>query len=586
MFQGNCRTGGLSYSVLFARLIQYTFRAMLQQLSIQNYATVQNLQVDFDAGMSALTGETGAGKSIIVGALGLALGDRADRTVVRSGAKKTEIAAEFDISRNDAAGAWLADNQLEAESAGSCLIRRVVGSDGRSRAFINDSPVTMASLQQLGSLLVDIVSQQEHQSLLRRQTQLGLLDDFCVERDLLAQLRSVHGQWQANQSAIAQLRGSDDEGRVQLLSYQLAELQELAAQDGEAASLEQEHRRLSGAEQALTALAGAVQDIADGEHFNALTSLRRATQMLSDLQGDSSRIANALDLLETASIQIDEAAADLRAAAEEFPIDPERLAQVDERLGNLHDLARKHKVKPDELAELTRTLQQQLQLIHGREEELLRLQDADENLREQYAEVAAKVGKQRRDGAKSLTEAIEQQITRLGMGGANMVIRIESLEADAISATGLERVEFMAATNPGQAPGPLSKIASGGELSRISLAIRVVTAQTSQTPCLVFDEVDVGIGGGVAAQVGALLQTLAEAAQILCVTHQPQVASRAQRQYSVSKSSDGASTQTSIAALDEDARVEELARMLAGAKFSDASLAHARQMLAGDQESR
>ena len=438
MFQGNCRTGGLSYSVLFARLIQYTFRAMLQQLSIQNYATVQNLQVDFDAGMSALTGETGAGKSIIVGALGLALGDRADRTVVRSGAKKTEIAAEFDISRNDAAGAWLGDNQLEAESAGSCLIRRVVGSDGRSRAFINDSPVTMASLQQLGSLLVDIVSQQEHQSLLRRQTQLCLLDDFCVERELLAQLRSVHGQWQANQSAIAQLRGSDDEGRVQLLSYQLAELQELAAQDGEAASLEQEHRRLSGAEQALTALAGAVQDIADGEHFNALTSLRRATQMLGDLQGDSSRIANALELLETASIQIDEAAADLRAAAEEFPIDPERLAQVDERLGNLHDLARKHKVKPDELAELTRTLQQQLQLIHGREEELLRLQDADENLREQYAEVAAKVGKQRRDGAKSLTEAIEQQITRLGMGGANMVIRVESLEADAISATGLE----------------------------------------------------------------------------------------------------------------------------------------------------
>ena len=586
MFQGNCRTGGLSYSVLFTRLIQYTFRAMLQQLSIQNYATVQNLQVDFDAGMSALTGETGAGKSIIVGALGLALGDRADRTVVRSGAKKTEIAAEFDISRNDAAGAWLGDNQLEAESAGSCLIRRVVGSDGRSRAFINDSPVTMASLQQLGSLLVDIVSQQEHQSLLRRQTQLCLLDDFCVDRELLAQLRSVHGQWQANQSAIAQLRGSDDEGRVQLFSYQLAELQDLAAQDGEAALLEQEHRRLSGAEQALTALAGAVQDIADGEHFNALTSLRRATQMLGDLQGDSSRIANALELLETASIQIDEAAADLRAAADEFPIDPERLAQVDERLGNLHDLARKHKVKPDELAELTRTLQQQLQLIHGREEELLRLRDADENLREQYAEVAAKVGKQRRDGAKSLTEAIEQQITRLGMGGANMVIRVESLEADAISATGLERVEFMAATNPGQAPGPLSKIASGGELSRISLAIRVVTAQTSQTPCLVFDEVDVGIGGGVAAQVGALLQTLAEAAQILCVTHQPQVASRAQRQYSVSKSSDGASTQTSIAALDEDARVEELARMLAGAKFSDASLAHARQMLAGDQESR
>ncbi|MCY3566525.1 MAG: DNA repair protein RecN [Gammaproteobacteria bacterium] len=565
--------------------IQYTFRAMLQHLSIRNYATVQGLDVDFRPGMSALTGETGAGKSIIVGALGLALGDRADKTVVRTGAKRTEITAEFDVSKNDAADAWLEDNQLQGDAANSCLVRRVVGADGRSRAFINDSPVTMASLQQLGALLVDIVSQQEHQSLLQRATQLSLLDDYCVEHTLLEELRSLHRRWQTNQRDIARLRGDDDEGRVQLLTYQLDELRELAAEDGETGTLEQEHRRLSGAEQALAALAGAVQDIADHEQFNALGSLRRALQLLGDLQGDSNRIANAMELLESACIQIDEAAADLRAATDEFPIDPERLSQVDDRLGRLHDMARKHKVKPAELAQLTRSLQEQLQAIHGREEELQRLGDEDLKLRERYAEVAGQVGKQRRKGAGPLSREIEKRIARLGMGDAGMEIRFEPLASDAINARGLERVEFLVSTNPGQEPGPLSKIASGGELSRISLAIRVVTAQTSQTPCLVFDEVDVGIGGGVAAQVGALLQTLGDSAQILCVTHQPQVASRAHRQYSVDKSSDGASAQTSISELDEDARVLELARMLAGAEFSDASLAHARQMLAGDQDS-
>ncbi len=558
---------------------------MLRHLSIQNYATVQSLRVDFRAGMSALTGETGAGKSIIVGALGLALGDRADRTVVRTGARKTEIAAEFDVSNNDAASVWMEDNQLQGDGADCCLVRRVIGGDGRSRAFVNDSPVTLASLQQLGALLVDIVSQQEHQSLLQRHTQLSLLDDYCVERTLLEEMRSLHGQWLANQHAIARLRGDDDEGGVQLLTYQLDELRELAVEDGETQALEQEHRRLSGAEQALAALAGAVQDISDNEQFNALGALRRALHLLGDLQGDSGRIANAMELLESACIQIDEAAADLRGAADEFPIDPERLSQVDERLGKLHEMARKHKVRLAELARLTRSLQERLQDIHGREEELERLEEEDTNLRGRYATVAGRVGKQRRAGAGRLSREIEQHIARLDMGNAGMEIRFESLAPDAVHTGGLERVEFLVSTNPGQDPGPLSKIASGGELSRISLAIRVVTARTSQTPCLVFDEVDVGIGGGVAARVGALLHTLGESAQILCVTHQPQVASRAHRQYSVSKSSDGASARTSISELEEEERAREVARMLAGAKFSDASLAHARQMLAADQDS-
>ncbi len=552
---------------------------MLKRLSIQNYATVRGLEVDFPAGLSALTGETGAGKSIIVGALGLALGGRGDKTAVRSGAGKMSITAEFDLSGNAAAQEWLEVNDLREDLTGVCLLRRTIAGDGRSRAFINDSPITVASLQQLGSLLVDIVSQQEHQSLMRRQTQLELLDDYCVEGELLAGLRSIHGQWQANEAAMARLRGDDSDSHAELLAYQAAELEELAAGEGEAEALEREHRRLSGAGEALGALAGAVADIADNEQFNALASLHRARRLLEQVPGDSGPVANAIELLTAAGIQLEEAAADLRGAADDFPMDPERLAQVDERLGKLHDMARKHKVRTAELAELTQSLAEKLEQIRGRETELQRLEEQDGKLRERYARVAARVGEQRRAGATGLTRAIEEHIARLGMGKASLDIRFEELDPGAIHASGLERVEFLVAANPGQPAGPLAKIASGGELSRISLAIRVVTARTSSTPTLVFDEVDVGIGGGVAAQVGALLRNLGEAAQILCITHQPQVASRARQHYSVSKHGDASSTHSEIRKLGPEARVEEVARMLAGAEFSEASLAHARQML-------
>ena len=564
---------------------RYTFGAMLKQLSIANYATVESLAVAFHRGMSVLTGETGAGKSIIVGALGLALGARAGRNVVRSGAEKTAIAAEFDISGNDSARSWLETNDLPRDPAGVCLIRRSIAGDGRSRAFINDSPVTMASLQQLGALLVDIVSQQEHQSLLRRQTQLELLDDYCVERELLGEMRSLYRAWQANERAIAELRGGDNDSHVELLSYQSAELEQLGVEAGEVEALEGEHRRLSNAGEALAALAGVASLIADNESGNALDSLHQGRQMLEALQDASSRVANALELLESAGIQLEEAATDLRSAADEFPIDPERLSQVDERLGKLHDMARKHKVRPAELAHLTQSLAGQLREIQGRGEALQRLEEQGEKLREQYAAVAGRVGKQRREGAGRLVQAIEAQIASLGMGKASMDIRFESLGQDAVAAHGLEKVEFLVAANPGQSPGPLASIASGGELSRISLAIRVVTAGTSRTPSLVFDEVDVGIGGGVAAQVGELLRSLGESAQVLCVTHQPQVASRAHRHYSVSKDSDDATTRSSIRQLDAEARVLEIARMLAGEESGRATLAHARQMLAVDQPS-
>ncbi len=553
---------------------------MLKQLSIANYATVESLEVEFRAGMSALTGETGAGKSIIVGALGLALGVRADKGVVRGGETKTVVTAEFDISGNDAARAWLEANDFSADLSGICLVRRSIASDGRSRAFINDSPATVASLQQLGGLLVDIVGQREHQSLMLRQTQRKLLDDYCVERELLAELRSLHNAWQANGRAIAKLRAGGNEGHIDLLRYQAAELGELGVEDGEVEALEREQRRLGNAGDSLAALAGALAAIADNESGNGLDSLRQGRQMLEELRGASGRVANALELLESAGIQVEEATADLRAAADEFPIDPQRLAEVDERLGRLHDMARKHKVRPAELAQLTQTLARRLEEVEGRGEALRQLGEESAKLREQYMALAARVGEQRREGAGRLIQAIEKQIARLGMGRARMDIRFEALGKDAVAENGLEKVDFLVAANPGQPPGPLAKIASGGELSRISLAIRVVTASTSQTPSLVFDEVDVGIGGGVAAQVGDLLRGLGASAQVLCVTHQPQVASRAHWHYSVSKHSDGADTQSAIRQLDAEARVFEIARMLAGDAPGEAPIAHARQMLA------
>ena len=481
------------------------------------------------------------------------------------------------------ASRWLRENELLDAEADSCLVRRTIGADGRSKAYINDSPVTTASLRQLGDLLVDIVSQREHQSLLRRPVQLALLDDYCVERPRLEEMRSLYRQWQANRSAAARLRGAEDDGRAQLLAYQIEELRELAVEDGEAESLAREHRRLSGAEQTLAALAAALGEVAENEQSNALDHVRRALQALGELSSEGGRVANAAELLAAARIQLDEAGADLRAAAEEFPIDAERLAQVDERLGKLHDMARKHRVKAAELPQLTQSLEARLQEFRGREQELQRLDGEESELRGRYAQVAGEVGAQRRAGAQRLAREIEQHIAQLGMGQAAVEIRFEDLPRDTIHADGLEKVEFLIRSNPGQAPGPLSKIASGGELSRVSLAIRLATARTSQMPCLVFDEIDVGIGGGVAAQVGALLRALGDSAQILCVTHQPQVASRAHRQYSVSKHSEEGGARTSIVALDAEARVREVARMLAGEEFGDAPLAHAEEMLAVDR---
>ena len=558
---------------------------MLQQLSIQNYATVDTLEIDFKAGMSVISGETGAGKSIMLGGLGLTLGDRADKGIVRTGAKKADICAAFDISNIPAAQKWLSKNDLEEESdSGSCLLRRVVNADGRSKGYINGSPVTMASLKSLGEMLLDIHSQHEHQSLLHRATHQRLLDDFCVSAKHLAAMQATYKQWQKNAQMIEALsnRSQEDSAQTQLLSYQLTELDELGIAVDEVPKLEAEFKSLNHADETVASVHSALTHCGGDDEKNATAALHQALTALNELPEKNARLTSIIELLESASIQLIEAVSDLRAFADEFEANPERLEQVNTRLGLLHAIARKHKVKPNELVQVITDLRQQLNLIKNSDAELEKLEATDKQLRVDYLKSAGEISKQRKKGSSKLAKQVNEQLKQLGMPHASLEVQLLATQKDKPAANGLEVVEFLVSTNPGQAAKPLIKIASGGELSRISLAIQVITAQTSHIPSLVFDEVDVGIGGGVAKVVGQLLRQLAQRTQILCVTHQAPVAGQGHHHFFVSKFTKAGSTLTQITELSETEIVREVARMLGGEDLSDESLAHAEKMVASN----
>ena len=583
-------------------------RLMLHSLIIRNYATVAALDIEFKPGMSAITGETGAGKSIILGALGLTLGDRADRTVIGGGGDRAEISAEFDTRSITEAGQWLESHDLSRpEQPGLCILRRIIHSDERSKAYINGNLVTLANLKELGEMLLDIHSQHEHQSLLRRATHLRLLDDFGVSKEASAAMHTCWQAWHENHRQLSRLRqrGKDDSAEAELLGFQLQELDEVALADGEVARLEAEGKRLDHADDLISSVQGALNLAAGEDEGNLQSLLHQAQTLLRGGAVHDERIAAILGLLENAGVQLDEAVAELRGFSDGFEADPARLEQINARLGRIHALARKHRVQPDELGRLTADLRARLDAIEHGDERLTELERQDERLRQAYGEAAAEVGAARHQAAGCLAAQVNQSLAGLGMPNASLEVRLTpvkggrdlaggepsaskepsaseetSAKAD-LSAQGLESAEFLIITNPGQPPKPLIKIASGGELSRISLAIQVVTARTSQTPSLVFDEVDVGIGGGVAKVVGELLRRLGEKTQILCVTHQPQVAGQAHQHLVVSKTADERQAVTRIAELSAAEKVQEVARMLGGDDFSEESLAHAQQMVAG-----
>jgi DNA repair protein RecN (Recombination protein N) len=554
---------------------------VLTSLNVTDYSLAEQLEVEFATGMTAITGETGAGKSLVVDALGMALGDRGDIDRIRTGAERCEVAAHFDVAGNAAVRDWLEGQDYPVEP--ECLLRRIFTRDGRSRGYINGQTATMQQLQALGELLIDIHSQHEHQSLLRRDTHGALLDNHGNHGALLAAVAEPCRTWRELNTRLHQ-RESDREGlaaRRELLTFQVAELDRLAPISGELTALEREQKLLANAGQvlddcrALLALGGG-----DGDERDVRATLYRAQQLALSLVATGAEVASCAELFDSARIQVDEALREIEVFATGVEVDPARLQAVDERLDSYYRLARKHGSEPGALSELHQRLAAELAELSGDGEDLAALRATLARHEKAYRSAAVALSQAREKTAASFSAAVNAQLAALGMASARLSVAMQARRNDDPNPLGAETLEFLISTNPGQPPRPLAKVASGGELSRISLAIQVVAAAQTRIPVLVFDEVDVGIGGATAAVVGQLLRRLGERGQVIAITHLPQVASCAHHHLAVSKVATGERTLTQLQMLAAPARVDEIARMLGGARITQKTVAHARDLLA------
>jgi len=556
---------------------------MLVHLSVHNYAIVEHLDLELDGGMSVISGETGAGKSIMLDALGLTLGDRADSGVVRPGADKADILASFDLTEIAEARAWLAERDLDHD--GPCILRRIITAEGRSRGYINGSPCPQSDLKALGELLIDIHSQHEHQSLLKAETHRRLLDEYAGSQELARQVQWAAQRWKQTRSELQRLSSQGDEQRArhQLLSYQLEELDNLALGENELEQLQQEHKTLSNAESLLSACRLVIEQCSENDAGNVLSALTSSLNRLGGFQGQPGALSEATNLLASAQIQVEEAVGELNRFLDHFDADPERQQLLEERLDAIYTLARKHRVQPAELATMQQQLFEELENLNADDQAVERLNEELAAYARHYQEKAGELSALRHNAASTLATAVEQEMQSLGMPGGRFSIELSTAGNAEPHPNGLEQVEFLVSANPGQQLKALAKVASGGELSRISLAIQVITAQTSRVPTLVFDEVDVGIGGPTAEVVGQLLRRLGERGQVLTVTHLPQVAAQGHQHLFVHKVRDSDATRTAVSKLDSGQRVEEIARMLGGVDLTEESLAHARQMVGSAQ---
>lgn len=555
---------------------------MLQQLCIGNFAIVRSLTIEFEAGLTAITGETGAGKSIMVDALGLVLGDRADTGVIRDGADRADISATFDITGNRPVSLWFEAQQLEIDA---CILRRVISRDGRSRAWINGASCTLQQLRELGEMLTDIHSQHEHQSLLKAATHRILLDEFAGSSVLAEQVAQSCHHWTVlnEQLKALTLTSRDKTAEMQLAGYQLEELNTLNLKDNELEILERDQMRLANAESTLQqgrqALELCIDTESNDQQSNCSGLLTQALRFCEHIQDDHPSLSDSTALLNDAHIQVEEAARSLQGYLETIRIDPQQLKLIEQRLADIYQLARKHKVNPSQLIEIQSQLAEKLQHIEQTDQQLVQLTDQINTELAKYQALAAKLTCARLAAIDNFSNFVEEQLASLGMAGARFVIDAKPATAGVPSAFGMESIEFLISPNPGLQPRPLQKIASGGELSRISLAIQVISAQTSTIPTLIFDEVDVGIGGATAEVAGRLLRKLGESGQVICVTHQPQVAAKAHHHLTVNKSSEGSATDSRIVVLTENERITEIARMLGGIVITEQTLAHAQEML-------
>jgi DNA repair protein RecN (Recombination protein N) len=559
---------------------------MLMNLQVRDFAIIDRIDIEFDPGMTVLTGETGAGKSILVDALGLVLGERGSAQLVRDGARRAEFAAEFDVAELGAVRAWLEEQSLDLDD--ECILRRVIGTDGRSRAFINGNAVPIGQLKSLGELLLDIHGQHFHQSLSRRAVQRDILDHFGGLLDLRAEVAASFTSWQAIAEHLRALREaeSDRASRLDLLGFQLQELDALAIGPGEVAELAAERQKLKHGSRLAEGVGIALECLYDSDAANANSLVAEAIHATEKLVQYDATLEPVLEMLNSASIQVSEAADSLRRYSESIDMDPQRRDRVEERLDAIQAVARKHRTTAEELPDLHERLRNEHDELSHAEERGRQLDEEAAAAKATYLALADRLSGERRKAASRFSAAVSSAMAGLGMPGGKFEVALARRDEDDARPWGMDAIEFLISANPGQPMQPLARIASGGELSRMSLAIQVIASDGSAIPTMVFDEVDSGVGGGVAEMVGRRLQELGTGRQVLCVTHLPQVASLADQHFRISKVTDGQTTRTGIKALGKEERIEELARMLGGVEITQKTLDHAAEMLAGAPRKR
>ena len=554
---------------------------MLTQLTINNFAIVRQLEIELAKGMSVITGETGAGKSIAIDALGLCLGQRIETSMVREGQERAEICATFFIEPTNPAYQWLQAQELQdPDNPSDCILRRVINADGRSKAFINSTPVSASQLKEIGQYLIHINGQHASQLLLKNDYQLQLVDTFAHHHDLLAQMREDYRTWKNLQTQVKtfQQKVAENEAKKQLLQYQVEELDEFALRPNEYLELEEDQRRLSNSEQLTQLSQSALQLLSENETVSIDSMLYRATQYIDELSELDPRYVSVQTMLNDALIQVQEATSEVQHLASHIEQDPMLLQEIEQRLGQALQLARKHNVKPEELVEWHQKLKAELTTLLDFSESEERLILEEKAVFEKMQHTAKQLHESRCQAAGKLAQQVTHSIKGLAMENAEFFIEVNS-DLTKVAANGADNIVFTLRSNLGQQAQPLAKVASGGELSRISLTIQVLTSDQSAIPTLIFDEVDVGISGKTASVVGKLLRQLGDKCQVLCVTHLPQVACHGHHQFNVEKFTIDDKTETKMTALSQEERVPALARLLGGSEITDLALANAQEML-------
>ncbi|QOR16474.1 DNA repair protein RecN [Haemophilus parainfluenzae] len=554
---------------------------MLTQLTINNFAIVRQLEIELAKGMSVITGETGAGKSIAIDALELCLGQRIETSMVREGQERAEICATFFIEPTNPAYQWLQEQELQdPDNPSDCILRRVINADGRSKAFINRTPVSASQLKEIGQYLIHINGQHASQLLLKNDYQLQLVDTFAHHNDLLVQMREDYRAWKNLQTQVKtfQQKVAENEAKKQLLQYQVEELDEFALRPNEYLELEEDQRRLSNSEQLTQLSQSALQLLSENETVSIDSMLYRATQYIDELSDLDPRYASVQTMLNDALIQVQEATSEVQHLASHIEQDPMLLQEIEQRFGQVLQLARKHNVKPEELVEWHQKLKAELTALLDFSESEERLILEEKAAFEKMQHTAKQLHESRCQAAGKLAQQVTHSIKGLAMENAEFFIEVNS-DLTKVTANGADNIVFTLRSNLGQQAQPLAKVASGGELSRISLAIQVLTSDQSAIPTLIFDEVDVGISGKTASVVGKLLRQLGDKCQVLCVTHLPQVACHGHHQFNVEKFTVDDKTETKMTALSQEERVPALARLLGGSEITELALANAQEML-------